>query len=90
MPVNKILQKVTDELQHLPFVKAVVLGGSRATGTATGNSDIDIGIYYDGIDYAALNNAAKRLEPNVWTMNTAAALSAMKANGGNGLTAEAG
>ena len=62
MPVNKILQKVTDELQHLPFVKAVVLGGSRATGTATGNSDIDIGIYYDGIDYAALNNAAERLD----------------------------
>lgn len=62
MPVNKILQKVTDELQQLPFVKAVVLGGSRATGTATGTSDIDIGIYYDGIDYNALNNAAKRLD----------------------------
>ena len=62
MPVNKILQKVTDELKQLPFVKAVVLGGSRATGTATGTSDIDIGIYYDGIDYAALNNAAKRLD----------------------------
>ena len=62
MPVNKILQKVTDELKQLPFVKAVVLGGSRATGTATGTSDIDIGIYYDGIDYNALNNAAKRLD----------------------------
>lgn len=62
MPVNEILQKVTSELQQLPFVKAVVLGGSRATGTATDNSDIDIGIYYNGIDYDMLNNAAARLD----------------------------
>lgn len=62
MPVNEILQKVTSELQQLPFVKAVVLGGSRATGTATDNSDIDIGIYYNGIDYDMLNNAASRLD----------------------------
>ena len=28
-------------------IDAVVLGGSRATGTAGRDSDIDIGIYYD-------------------------------------------
>ncbi len=62
MPVNEILQKATSELQQLPLVKAVVLGGSRAIATATDNSDIDIGIYYDSIDYNMLNNAAARLD----------------------------
>lgn len=50
--------------QKLPFIKAVVLGGSRATGTASGQSDVDIGIYYDreGLDYNLLNTAAKELD----------------------------
>ena len=33
------------------------MGGSRATGTATENSDIDIGIYYEKgkVDFEELN-----------------------------------
>lgn len=61
---GKIIEKVTAELQDLPFIEAIVLGGSRATGTAAENSDIDIGIYYDpaALDLPALNAAAKELD----------------------------
>jgi hypothetical protein len=44
-----------DRLQTVPNVVAVVLGGSRAAGTATDASDWDFGIYYDGsLDPASL------------------------------------
>lgn len=62
--VEKILKDTVSLLGALPFVDAVVLGGSRASGTATERSDIDIGIYYDAetIDYGALGEAAKALD----------------------------
>ena len=63
MSVDQIIRQAVTELSALPFVQAVVLGGSRATGTATENSDLDIGIYYDReIDLTALNQAAARLD----------------------------
>ena len=41
-----------------------MLGGSRATGTATENSDIDIGIYYEKgkVDFEELNITAQQLD----------------------------
>jgi len=60
-----ILQKITDALKVLPFVRAIVLGGSRATGTAGSGSDIDVGVYYDSsesLDYDALNAIARTLD----------------------------
>ena len=62
--MERILQRIADTLSPIPCVQAVVLGGSRATGTADGKSDIDIGVYYDAdtLDLAALNSAAKQLD----------------------------
>ena len=59
--IQIILDKVVKELTGVRGVKAVVLGGSRARGTHSPDSDIDIGIYYDAatLDLAALHNAAR-------------------------------
>lgn len=62
MPIEAILQTITRELRGCPFLKGIVLGGSRATGCASEGSDIDIGLYYEGIDYARLNAIAQRLD----------------------------
>lgn len=61
---DHIIKEIAEEMRVLPFVSAVVLGGSLATGTAGAGSDIDIGIYYraDDIDYTAMNAAAARLD----------------------------
>ncbi|RFS17043.1 nucleotidyltransferase domain-containing protein [Emticicia sp. C21] len=40
------LDAIVNDLQALPNVKAIVLGGSYATGRATEQSDLDVGIYY--------------------------------------------
>ena len=68
MEINKvevILEKVKKELSLSSFILGIVLGGSRASGTANGNSDIDIGIYYDkDVDYNQLNLIAKKLDDN--------------------------
>ncbi len=42
--VGNVIQIVTEKLSSLPFIEGIVLGGSRARGTHTENSDIDIGI----------------------------------------------
>lgn len=48
MSVEKqnLLDNIIGELKRIDGVKAIVLGGSYATGLATDNSDLDIGIYY--------------------------------------------
>jgi hypothetical protein len=48
MPAEKLqtLNTVSQALQNVPNVVAVVLGGSYARGLARCDSDIDIGIYY--------------------------------------------
>ncbi|NLY10743.1 MAG: nucleotidyltransferase domain-containing protein [Firmicutes bacterium] len=45
--VERILERVAEKLSSLPFIEGIVLGGSRARGTHSEDSDIDIGIYYD-------------------------------------------
>ena len=43
--IEKLIEKIVHEVSQCTFVKGIVLGGSRATGTANESSDIDIGIY---------------------------------------------
>lgn len=62
MTIDTILQTVVKELQVCSFIRGIVLGGSRATGNATETSDLDIGIYYDGMDDQQLNTIASRLD----------------------------
>jgi predicted nucleotidyltransferase len=42
-----LLESVIDRFKNVQGIDAVVLGGSRATGTFTDDSDIDLGIYYN-------------------------------------------
>lgn len=62
--VEQIILQFADALQACPFVQGVVLGGSRATGTANAASDIDIGVYYEkqGLDIESLNAVAAQLD----------------------------
>lgn len=48
----------------LPYIEGIVLGGSRARGTHTEDSDIDIGIYYnqESFDLTAINQIATELD----------------------------
>ena len=61
---DDIIKRIVVELKECPFITGVVLGGSRATGTATEDSDIDIGIYYEksSIDFEKLNAIAAQLD----------------------------
>ncbi|MGG3281695.1 nucleotidyltransferase domain-containing protein [Paenibacillus solani] len=57
--VDHIIERITEELRGVPGVTGVVLGGSRAKGTAKPDSDIDIGIYYDETQGFKVENIAK-------------------------------
>lgn len=46
MPQRELVQGLLERLRDIPGVEAVVLGGSYAEGTATAQSDVDLGIYY--------------------------------------------
>jgi len=48
LPKDKqdVLDNITNDLKIIDNVRAIVLGGSYATGTATDTSNLDIGIYY--------------------------------------------
>lgn len=62
--IAAILDRVVAALSPVAGVEAVVLGGSRARGTHTDASDVDIGIYYDAevLDLAALAEAAQSID----------------------------
>lgn len=62
--VDNIIQLVTDKLLSLTFIEGIVLGGSRARGIYTKDSDIDIGIYYnsESFDLKAINRLAAELD----------------------------
>jgi predicted nucleotidyltransferase len=60
-----LLRALVEALSPAPGIAAIVLGGSRARGTATAASDYDIGLYYRAdqpIDVTALANVARRLD----------------------------
>ena len=63
--VENILNQITRELEGIPGIIGIVLGGSRARGTNHEKSDIDIGIYYDeteGFDIRELGKVASKLD----------------------------
>jgi hypothetical protein len=62
-----LLRQITPVLSEVPGVGAVVLGGSRASGTATATSDYDIGLYFSReypLDTDALLLAVRGLVDN--------------------------
>lgn len=61
--VDRILKRAVEGLRACG-IAGIVLGGSRARGTHTEDSDIDIGIYYYGhsLDMATLQQAATALD----------------------------
>ncbi|WP_071392760.1 nucleotidyltransferase domain-containing protein [Bacillus tuaregi] len=65
MAVENILNEIIKELNGVPGIVGVVLGGSRARGTNHPDSDIDIGIYYDesaGFNVNDVSKAATKLD----------------------------
>ena len=62
---NLLLPQLIDEVKHVEGVRAIVLGGSRARGTHTSSSDIDLGIYYhtdDPLNLDQLREVAAKLD----------------------------
>lgn len=62
---SEIIERATARLQGIRGVEALVLGGSRARGTHTATSDVDLGIYYtsaDELDLTELASAAQELD----------------------------
>lgn len=69
LPADKqiLLNNITEELKRISGVKALVLGGSYATGMATENSDLDVGIYYNNdkpFDLGEINRIAEKYSAN--------------------------
>ncbi|WP_059173106.1 nucleotidyltransferase domain-containing protein [Bacillus sp. FJAT-27445] len=65
MDVKDIIADITNRLKRISGISAIVLGGSRAKGTHTPNSDIDIGIYYESandLDIDALQKLATEID----------------------------
>lgn len=62
--MEDILKKVVNLLKDTQGIEAVVLGGSRARGTHSSDSDIDIGLYYnrDKINFSLLEQKAQELD----------------------------
>ena len=44
--IDNIIQSVTEKLSSLPYIEGIVLGGSRARGTHTEDSDIDLSLIH--------------------------------------------
>ena len=63
--IEEILSQVVASVSKIDGIVAIVLGGSRARGTADDRSDIDLGIYYDSarpFSTVALGAAAQDLD----------------------------
>ncbi|HEY7088948.1 MAG TPA: nucleotidyltransferase domain-containing protein [Tepidisphaeraceae bacterium] len=74
MDAGPLIGRIVEQIQRVNGVAAVVLGGSRARGTHTPESDIDLGIYYHPdhpLDLTALSRIATQLDdehrPNLLT-----------------------
>ncbi|MBE1442891.1 nucleotidyltransferase domain-containing protein [Paenibacillus sp. OAS669] len=65
MDANSVISNIVDSLKQINGVSAIVLGGSRARGSDTPTSDIDVGIYYhseEELDLARLRQSAAFLD----------------------------
>lgn len=63
--IRPILERVAQRTSAVPGICGIVLGGSRARGTHTADSDVDIGLYYaseDTLDLASLGKVAQALD----------------------------
>lgn len=63
--VNNLINNIVQRLQTVDGIVAIVLGGSRASGTHRPTSDIDLGLYYDPtapFDLVALRQIAVELD----------------------------
>ena len=65
LEIDAILRDVVARISEIDGIVAIVLGGSRARGTADERSDIDLGLYYDAkhpFSTTALGAAAQELD----------------------------
>lgn len=65
VPLPDDINHLVEQLRRVPGVAAVVLGGSRARGTADASSDVDLGLYYQPaapIELAALKAIVAELD----------------------------
>lgn len=63
--VEDLIEEVVNHLRRVSGVAAIVLGGSRARGTATRRSDVDLALYYtpeDPLDLDALQQVAQKVD----------------------------
>lgn len=65
MPPQPLIHSIIEQIKHVYGVNAIVLGGSRARGTHTPKSDVDLCIYYDPahpLDLTALEHVAAEID----------------------------
>lgn len=65
MDADGLIKDIANQLKTVAGVQAVVLGGSRARGSHTPHSDIDLALYYDPahpLDLSALGQLAQALD----------------------------
>ena len=65
MDTQPIINTIVEQLKHIDSVNAIVLGGSRARGTHTPKSDVDLCIYYHPahpLDLIALERVAAEID----------------------------
>jgi predicted nucleotidyltransferase len=65
MQVESLIERIAENVRQVEGVKGIVLGGSRARGTHTSTSDVDLGIYYHPdppLDLEALSKVATQLD----------------------------
>lgn len=65
MDLQALIDSIVEQVRRIDGVRAIVLGGSRARGTHTPGSDVDLGIYYhpdQPLDLKALDQVAAELD----------------------------
>ncbi len=62
MDTNELINKIVGELTSVKEIKAVVLGGSYATGLNRSDSDIDFGLYYEKQHPLDINKLSQVIE----------------------------